>query len=60
MFDRMKNQAAANRHAATELRNRGKDDAATRLETRADDLESGHVTDQTDTASRLIGWALGR
>ncbi|OUD04657.1 hypothetical protein [Streptomyces swartbergensis] len=60
MSDRMKNQAKKNREAAKGLRNRGKDDAAQRLEDRADELESGRVTDQTDTILSAWSWARGR
>ncbi|MFF1709290.1 hypothetical protein [Streptomyces sp. NPDC058268] len=60
MSDRMKRQAADNRSAAKDLRNRGKADAAQRLEARADKLESGHVTDVTEPVSRLISWGFGR
>lgn len=60
MSDRMKTQAAKNRAAARALRDRGKDDAGKRMEDRADELESGRVTDVTDTVSSLIGWAFRR
>ncbi|MFD5234386.1 hypothetical protein ACFWJ5_38910 [Streptomyces qaidamensis] len=60
MSDRMKNQAAKNRDAAKVLRTRGKDAAAKRMEARADELESGQVTDCTDAVSGLISWALRR
>lgn len=60
MSDRMKRQAKQNRAAAAELRNRGKDTAAKRLEDRATELESGRVTDVTDTVSGLIRWGLRR
>lgn len=60
MSDRMKKQAAENRKAAKELRRRGKDNQAKVLEDRADELESGRVTDVTDTVSSLIGWAFRR
>jgi hypothetical protein len=60
MSDRMKNQAAKNRDAAKVLRSRGKDDAAERMEARADELESGRVTDVTDSVSSLISWAFRR
>ncbi|PTH86968.1 hypothetical protein C9J60_16365 [Streptomyces sp. A244] len=60
MSDRMKAQAAKNRDAAKVLRNRGKDDAAERMEARADELESGRVTDVTDSVSSLISWAFRR
>ncbi|KDN77870.1 hypothetical protein DF19_02495 [Streptomyces olindensis] len=60
MSDRMKNQAAKNREAAKVLRKRGKDEAAERMEARADELESGRVTDVTDSVSSLISWAFRR
>ncbi|MET9391592.1 hypothetical protein ABZY20_14450 [Streptomyces sp. NPDC006624] len=60
MSDRMKNQAAKNRDAAKVLRHHGKDAAAKRLEDRADELESGRVTDCTDAVGGLIAWALRR
>jgi hypothetical protein len=60
MSDRMKNQAAKNRDAAKALRTRGKDAAAKRMEDRADELESGRVTDCTDAVSGLISWAFRR
>jgi hypothetical protein len=57
MFDPMKAQAAKNRDAAKVLRKRGKDAAAKQMEDRADELESGRVTDCTDAVSGLISWA---
>ncbi|MEV7079729.1 hypothetical protein AB0N88_14440 [Streptomyces sp. NPDC093516] len=60
MSDRMRKQATKNRDAAKVLRQRGKDAAAKRLEARADELESGRVTDCTDTVSDLISWAFRR
>ncbi|MGW6641788.1 hypothetical protein ACWKT3_40355 [Streptomyces violaceus] len=59
-MDRLKAQASKNRDAAKVLRNRGKDAAARRLEDRADELESGRVTDCTDAVSGLISWAFRR
>ncbi|MDG9701687.1 hypothetical protein [Streptomyces sp. DH37] len=59
-MSRMKRQAEQNRAAAKELRSRGKDDAARRLEDRAAELESGRVTDVTDQVIGLWGWARGR
>ncbi|MGV9497377.1 hypothetical protein ACWDQ0_03795 [Streptomyces sp. NPDC003642] len=59
-MDRMKAQAAKNRDAAKVLRNRGKDAAAQRMEDRADELESGRVTDVTDSVVGLFRWAQGR
>ncbi|GGU52428.1 hypothetical protein [Streptomyces lavendofoliae] len=60
MSDRMKKQAEQNRAVAKELRNRDKNDAAKRYEDRAAELESGRVTDVTDSVSRLISWGFGR
>ncbi|MEU0278427.1 hypothetical protein [Streptomyces sp. NPDC006195] len=60
MSERMKRQAEANRAAARVLRNRRADDAATRMEDRAAELESGRVTDVTDQVSSLIRWGLRR
>ncbi|MDK1344189.1 hypothetical protein QNO09_12920 [Streptomyces sp. 378] len=60
MSDRMKKQAAQNREVAKGLRNRGKDDAAKRLEDRAAELESGRVTDVTDQVVGLFGMIRGR
>lgn len=59
-MDRLKRQAERNRAAAKALRSRGKDEAAERAEARADDLESGRVTDFTDTVIGLYRWAQGR
>ncbi|MFD5875681.1 hypothetical protein [Streptomyces sp. NPDC060322] len=56
----MKKQAEQNRAAAKVLRSRDKNGAAKRLEDRADELESGRVTDVTDTVSSLIRWGFGR
>jgi hypothetical protein len=60
MSDAMKQQAGKNREAAKGLRNRGKSDEAQRLEDRADELESGRVTDVTDSVIGLFRWARGR
>ncbi|MFJ6185068.1 hypothetical protein [Streptomyces sp. NPDC092295] len=60
MTERMKRQAEANRAAARVLRNRRADDAATRMEDRATELESGRVNDVTDQVSSLIRWGLRR
>ncbi|GAA2929640.1 hypothetical protein [Streptomyces enissocaesilis] len=60
MSDRMKKQAAKNRDAAREVRNRGNEEGARQLERRADELESGRVTDVTDSVSGLISWAFRR
>jgi RNA polymerase-interacting CarD/CdnL/TRCF family regulator len=59
-MERLKRQAERNREAAKVLRSRGKDAAAARAEARADDLESGRVTDVTDTVIGLYRWAQGR
>jgi hypothetical protein len=59
-MDRLKAQAAKNREAAKVLRRRGKDTAAKDMEARADELESGRVTDCTDAVSGLISWAFRR
>jgi hypothetical protein len=59
-MDRLKSQAAKNREAAKVLRSRGKDTAAKEMEARADELESGRVTDCTNAVSGLISWAFGR
>ncbi|GAA2219835.1 hypothetical protein [Streptomyces indiaensis] len=59
-MDRMKAQAAKNREAAKVLRRRGKNTAAKEMEARADELESGRVTDCTDAVSGLISWAFRR
>lgn len=60
MDRRLKKAAAEARAEAARQRAAGRDKAADRLEKRADELESGRVTDQTDTVSSLIGWAFGR
>ncbi|MGW5616639.1 hypothetical protein [Streptomyces sp. NPDC003877] len=59
-MDRLKAQASKNRDAAKVLRNRGKDTAARQMEARADELESGRVTDVTDSVVGLFRWAQGR
>ncbi|MET9759884.1 hypothetical protein ABZ016_12615 [Streptomyces sp. NPDC006372] len=59
-MDRLKAQASKNREAAKVLRSRGKDTAAKQMETRADELESGRVTDVTDSVVGLFRWAQGR
>lgn len=60
MSDRMKKQAEKAREAAKTVRNRGNEGKARRMEDYADDLESGRVTDVTDSVARLISWGLGR
>ncbi|MGA5202966.1 hypothetical protein [Streptomyces variegatus] len=59
-MDRLKAQASKNREAAKVLRSRGKDTAAEQMEARADELESGRVTDVTDSVVGLFRWAQGR
>jgi hypothetical protein len=59
-MDRLKAQASKNRDAAKVLRSRGKDTAAEQMEARADELESGRVTDVTDSVVGLFRWAQGR
>ncbi|AXE87530.1 hypothetical protein [Streptomyces sp. Go-475] len=59
-MDRLKAQASKNRDAAKVLRNQGKDAAAKQMEDRADELESGRVTDVTDSVVGLFRWAQGR
>ncbi|GLW45146.1 hypothetical protein Stsp02_08080 [Streptomyces sp. NBRC 14336] len=59
-MDRLKAQASKNREAAKLLRSRGKDTAAKQMEARADELESGRVTDVTDSVVGLFRWAQGR
>ncbi|MFF7226220.1 hypothetical protein ACIP4T_35950 [Streptomyces massasporeus] len=59
-MDRLKAQASKNREAAKVLRSRGRDTAAKQMETRADELESGRVTDVTDSVVGLFRWAQGR
>ncbi|MFF7226606.1 hypothetical protein ACIP4T_18415 [Streptomyces massasporeus] len=59
-MDRLKAQASKNRDAAKVLRSRGKDTAAKQMEARADELESGRVTDVTDSVVGLFRWAQGR
>ncbi|MFF9812590.1 hypothetical protein [Streptomyces sp. NPDC014006] len=60
MSERLKAQAKKNREAARVVRNRGNEEGAQRLERRADELQSGRVTDVTDTVSGLISWAFRR
>jgi hypothetical protein len=59
-MDRLKAQASKNREAAKVLRSRGKDTAAKQMEARPDELESGRVTDVTDSVVGLFRWAQGR
>ncbi|MFF7561107.1 hypothetical protein ACFZB4_14120 [Streptomyces pseudovenezuelae] len=59
-MDRLKKAAAANREAAAVQRAHGREDVAQRWEARADELESGEVTDCTDAVSSLISWAFRR
>ncbi|GAA4560208.1 hypothetical protein [Streptomyces collinus] len=58
-MDRLKAQASKNRDAAKVLRSRGKGTAAKQMEARADELESGRVTDVTDSVVGLFRWAQG-
>jgi hypothetical protein len=59
-MSRMTRAAAANRTEADRQRGAGRKDSADRLEARADELDSGKVTDQTDTVSAVIKWGFGR
>ncbi|MFF4316723.1 hypothetical protein [Streptomyces sp. NPDC001507] len=52
--DRMRRQADDNREAAEWARAHGHEQRAKQLEERADELESGRVTDVTDKVSVLI------
>ncbi|MCX5267529.1 hypothetical protein [Streptomyces sp. NBC_00199] len=58
--DRMRRQADDNREAAVWARAHGREQRAKQLEERADELESGRVTDVTDQVSALISWGLRR
>ncbi|MFF3983624.1 hypothetical protein ACFY0B_03280 [Streptomyces sp. NPDC001797] len=58
--DRMRRQADDNRQAAEWARDRGNERRARQLEDRADELESGNVTDVTDQLSALTRWAFRR
>lgn len=60
MSDRMKAHAENTRRAAETVRERGNEAKAKQMEARADELESGRVTDVTEPVSRLISWGLGR
>ncbi|TJZ55876.1 hypothetical protein FCH28_11365 [Streptomyces piniterrae] len=53
-MDRLKRAAAVNRKAADAERERGNDKVADRYEARADELESGRVTDRTDDVIALV------
>lgn len=59
-MDRLKKAAEDHRKAAEVQRAHGREAVATRWEARADELESGKVTDHTDTVSALISWAFRR
>ncbi|MEV7387523.1 hypothetical protein [Streptomyces sp. NPDC091215] len=59
-MDRLKKAAADHREAATVVRSRGNEAKAKRLEDRAEELESGDVTDVTDQLSALISWGFRR
>jgi hypothetical protein len=54
MSDRMKKAAADNREEALLHRIAGNDTTADRMEARANDLESGKVTDRTDEAIGIV------
>ncbi|MFE5031280.1 hypothetical protein [Streptomyces sp. NPDC056683] len=58
--DRMRRQADDNRQAADWARDHGNEQRAKQLEDRADELESGNVTDVTDQLSALTRWAFRR
>ncbi|MEU9347614.1 hypothetical protein AB0D74_41100 [Streptomyces sp. NPDC048278] len=59
-MDRLKKAAADHREAAAVVRSRGNEAKAKRMEDRADELESGRVTDATDQLSALTRWAFRR
>ncbi|MFG2954320.1 hypothetical protein ACGF5O_11375 [Streptomyces sp. NPDC048291] len=59
-MDRLKKAAADHREAAAVVRARGNKAKAKRMEDRADELESGNVTDVTDQLSALTSWAFRR
>ncbi|MFE5037644.1 hypothetical protein [Streptomyces sp. NPDC056683] len=59
-MDRLKKAAADHRRAAAVVRSRGNEAKAQRMEDRADELESGNVTDVTDQLSALTRWAFRR
>ncbi|MEV7389463.1 hypothetical protein [Streptomyces sp. NPDC091215] len=59
-MDRLKKAAERTRGAAALARARGREEKAQQLEARADELESGQVTDCTDVVSALISWGLRR
>ncbi|MFF4300489.1 hypothetical protein [Streptomyces sp. NPDC001601] len=58
--DRMRRQADDNRQAAVWARDHGNEQRARQLEDRADELESGRVSDVTDQLSALTRWAFRR
>lgn len=60
MSKRMKQQAAANREEALLQRVAGNDARADRLEARADQLDSGKVTDRTDDVIAVVKAAFRR
>jgi hypothetical protein len=60
MSNRIKQAANANREAALLHRISGNDTTADRLEARANDLDSGKVTDRTDDAIALVQAAFRR
>ncbi|EGX55132.1 hypothetical protein SZN_34472 [Streptomyces zinciresistens K42] len=59
-MERLEKQAVDNRAAVRVVRERGNGARAEELEARADELESGRVTDVTDVVSGLVSWALRR
>ena len=59
-MSRLKRAAAETRAAADRNRANGHEDAAKRMEARADALESGQVPDRTDSVVSVINWAFGR
>lgn len=59
-MNRMKKAAAEAREAAAVQRAHGREDVADRWEARADDLESGKVTDRTDAMVGLLRSAFRR
>ncbi|MFD8811780.1 hypothetical protein ACFV23_09900 [Streptomyces sp. NPDC059627] len=59
-MDRLKKAAADHREAAAVVRARGNKAKAQRMEDRAAELESGNVTDVTDSVSALISWGFRR
>lgn len=58
-MSRLKKAAEALRKDAARNRSVGRDAQADRQEARADELESGRVTDRTDQASAIVRLGLG-